>query len=253
MKAAAVAAERGHDVILHEQAKSLRGQTLLAQMLPGRAEFVGIVTNLSRECELARVEVHTSSQFSEVMLAQSDAEIVILATGATPAKPAIEGADQAHVIDAWSVVSDKANVGASVVISNWRCDWIGLGLAEKLASSGCHVRLAANGAVAGEGIHHITRDTWIGTLHKLGVEMIPFTRLFGVDVDTVYLEHTISAQDFVLEDVETVVTVSSNCRVAELQAAIERDGREFHLIGDCLSPRTAEEAVLEGLKVAARL
>ena len=46
MKAAAVAAERGHDVTLYEASERLGGQALLAQMLPGRAEFGGIVTNL---------------------------------------------------------------------------------------------------------------------------------------------------------------------------------------------------------------
>ena len=41
MKAAAVAAERGHQAILCEKANRLGGQVLLAQMLPGRAEFGG--------------------------------------------------------------------------------------------------------------------------------------------------------------------------------------------------------------------
>ena len=57
MKAAAVAAERGHDVTLYEASERLGGQALLAQMLPGRAEFGGIVTNLSREMELAGAQV----------------------------------------------------------------------------------------------------------------------------------------------------------------------------------------------------
>ena len=49
MKAAAVAAERGHDVTLYEAAGRLGGQVLLAERLPGRAEFGGAITNLSRE------------------------------------------------------------------------------------------------------------------------------------------------------------------------------------------------------------
>jgi len=55
MKAAATAAERGHEVILCEKENRLGGQALLAQMLPGRAEFGGLVTNLERE--LARAGV----------------------------------------------------------------------------------------------------------------------------------------------------------------------------------------------------
>ena len=55
MKAAAVAAERGHSVTLYEKSSRLGGQALLAQMLPGRAEFGGLITNL--ESEIARYGV----------------------------------------------------------------------------------------------------------------------------------------------------------------------------------------------------
>jgi hypothetical protein len=34
---------------------------------------------------------------------------------------------------------------------------------------------------------------------------------------------------------------------------LESWGGEVHMIGDCLTPRTAEEAVFEGLKVAAEI
>ena len=55
MKAAAVAAARGHDVTLYEGGKRLGGQALLAQLLPRRAEFGGLVTNLERELSRAGV------------------------------------------------------------------------------------------------------------------------------------------------------------------------------------------------------
>src|SRR5262249_14072071 len=57
MKAAAVAAARGHDVTLYEASARLGGQALLAQQLPGRAEFGGIVTHLTPRMELARGKV----------------------------------------------------------------------------------------------------------------------------------------------------------------------------------------------------
>ena len=58
MKAAAVAAECGHRVALHEATRRLGGQVLLAQLLPDRAEFGGMVANLRREMQLAGVDVH---------------------------------------------------------------------------------------------------------------------------------------------------------------------------------------------------
>ena len=38
--------------------------------------------------------------------------------------------------------------------------------------------------------------------------------------------------------------------VIALEDSLRGRGLEIHLVGDCLSPRTAEEAVYEGLMVA---
>jgi 2,4-dienoyl-CoA reductase-like NADH-dependent reductase (Old Yellow Enzyme family) len=251
MKAAAVAAERGHDVTLYETSARLGGQIILAQQLPGRAEFGGVITNLTRELEQAGVKVVTNTMVDRAMIDREAPDAVIVATGARPRHPTIEGADEAHVVDAWQVLSDDANVGASVVIADWRCDWVGLGLAEKLARDGCSVKLAVNGTTPGESIQQYVRTNWIGTLDKLGVEIIPYSRLYGVDADTVYLQHTASGEAVLCEGVDTLVTALGHEPDMTLENALQDFGGEFHVIGDCLGPRTVEEAVLEGLKAGA--
>ena len=168
--------------------------------------------------------------------------------GVAPDRRAIEGADDAHVVDAWQVLNGEANVGQSVVVADWRCDWVGLGLAEKLVRDGCHVRLAVNGTMPGQSLQQHVRDHWVGELHKLGVEIIPYARVFGIDADTVYLQHTASGEPILCAAVDTLVTALGHMPDTALEAALADYPGELHLAGDCLSPRTAEEAVLEGLK-----
>jgi len=250
MKAAAVAAERGHDVTLYEAGARLGGQALLAQLLPGRAEFGGIVTNLEGELARAGVKVVKNTRVDRALVEREHPEALILATGGKPRWPTVEGAESGHLVDSWQVLRGEANVGSSVVVADWRCDWVGMGIAEKLARDGCSVRLAVAGLVPGQVIPQYVRDNWAGTLHKLGVEVIPYARLYGVDGGTAYFQHIASGEPLIFEGVDTIVLSQGQESVDSLSDELAGLGIETHLVGDCLAPRSAEEAVLEGLRAA---
>ena len=250
MKAAVVAAERGHQVTLYEKTARLGGQALLAQALPGRAEFGGLITNFETEIQRYGVEVRRNTELTTELLLADAPQTVIVATGATPYVPPGEFED-GHVVTAWDVIENRANVGKSVVIADWRCDWVGLGIAEKLASEGCTVKLCVNGEMAGQRIQSYVRQQWIGQLHRLGVEVVPYMRIFGADADTVYMQHVMTGEAVLYHQTDTLVLAYGHRSDLALYEALEDKIEDLHAIGDCLSPRTAEEAVLEGLKVGA--
>jgi 2,4-dienoyl-CoA reductase-like NADH-dependent reductase (Old Yellow Enzyme family)/thioredoxin reductase len=253
LKAATVAAERGHRVTLYEKAKRIGGQVLLAQRLPSRSEFGGLADNLQRECAIAGVEIITGVEVTPDLVARKQPDAVVVATGALPYVPELPGREEAHVVTSWQVLAGEVNVGASVVIADWRSDWIGLGLAEQFAAAGSRVRLCVTGTHAGETLQMYVRDALVARTHRLGVEVIPYARLFGVDADTVYFQHTASDEPMLLEQVDTLVLASGHEINGALETALEDYAGELHVIGDCLSPRTAEEAVYEGLQVGREL
>ena len=102
------------------------------------------------------------------------------------------------------------------------------------------MRLAVDGYMPGQRIHQYVRDQWWGELQKLNVEIIPLARLYGVDGDTVYLQHATNGEPIVLEGVDTLVASLGHERVNDLEDELEGWTGELHLIGDCLTPRTAE-------------
>ena len=247
MKAALTAAGRGHRVTLHEASQRLGGQVLLAQLLPERSEFGGLVTNLQQELVRAGVAVRLNTPVSAETVRHEHPDAVIVATGGLPYRPDIEGAEEAHVLDAWAVLEGRANPGGRVLVADWRCDWVGMGVAEKLAREGRHVRLAITGTHVGQNLQQYLRDHWAGKLHQLGVEVIPYARLFGVDADTAYMEHIVSGEPIIASDVETVVLALGHRPNTSLEEELAPLGVPLHLAGDCLSPRSAEEAVYEGM------
>lgn len=250
MKAAAVLGARGHQVILCEQSGQLGGQALLAQALPGRSEFGVIVDNLRREMELAGVEVRLNTPVDRAMVSANEPDAVIIATGATPYRPEIDISADTDAVDAWALLKGEAKVGASVVIADWRCDWVGMGLAEKLAREGSHVRLCVDGEMAGQNLQKYMRWHWAGALHKLGVEVVPYARLFGADDQTAYFQHTTSGEAIILENMNTLVLAQGHQSLVALEHALAATNIDYHMVGDCLSPRSAEEAIYEGLMVA---
>ena len=249
MKAAAVAAQRGHEVTLYEASGQLGGQVLLAQLLPKRSEFGGASTNLQREMELAGVRVMRNTRVDRALVERQHPDLVIIATGAEPYWPAFERGGELQVVDAWQVLRNEVPLGRSVVVVDWRCDWIGPGIAERLTRAGHQVQLAVNGTHCGESLPLYVRDQLAGELHRLGIPIIPYARLYGCDDTTVYLQHTASGEPMLLENIDTLVLCQGHQPVDTLGAELE-GLVAFRRIGDCLAPRTAEEAIYEGLKVA---
>ncbi len=249
MKAAAVAAARGHQVTLYEAGPQLGGQVLLAQLLPRRSEFGGASTNLQREMALAGVEVVRNTRVDRALVEREGPDLVIAATGATPYWPAFERTGELQVVDAWQVLRNEVKLGCSVLVIDWRCDWIGPGIAERLVREGHRVQLAVNGTHCGENLPLYVRDQLAGELHRLGIPITPYARLYGSDDNTVYLQHTASGEPMIFEGIDSLVLCMGHqpddSLASELAGLVE-----VRRVGDCLAPRTAEEAIHDGLTVA---
>src|SRR5450830_167967 len=249
LKAASIAAQAGHQVTLYEANHQLGGQVLLAMKLPSRTEFGGLATNLTREVELAGVKIIRNTRVDRALVQAESPDVVIVATGAKPYKPTFENLGEMPVVNAWEFLNADVKVGRRVLIADWKCDWIGMGIAEQLALNGHLVKLAVSGLHAGESLQSYTRDSIAARLHRLGVTVIPYMRLYGCDDDTVYMQHVVSGDAVEFPGIDALVLSQGHIPDDTLANQIS-DLAQVHLIGDALAARTAEEAVYDGLRTA---
>ncbi len=254
LKAAAVAAERGHRVTLVEADRRVGGQVRLAQLLPGRHEIGGAITNLEAEARRAGVAIVTGVRADAAYVRASGAQAVVVATGATPYTPPMEVVGSPRIVQAWDAIRDASAVPQGrVVVADFRSDWLGLGVATLLAGRGCQVTLAVTGNMAGQRCQQYVRDQMTAAARRAHVTILPTTRLFGADESAVYLQDVLTEEAVVIEDAVALVLaqghVPADALLLELEADAARDGSYAVLAaGDVQSPRTMEEAVLEGLR-----
>ena len=114
LSCAAVAAERGHDVVLYERSNQLGGQFNLAKVIPGKQEFAESIAYYAERLKRAGVVVVLEKSPSPPELA-SFHEIVV-ATGIEPRRPGIAGIDHPKVASYVDVLTGRVKPGPEVAI-----------------------------------------------------------------------------------------------------------------------------------------
>jgi 2,4-dienoyl-CoA reductase (NADPH2) len=278
LSCAAVAAERGHQVTLFEQAGELGGQFNLAKKIPGKQEFAESVAYYAERLRRAGVEVRLNHAATQAGLAGFDA--TVLATGIDPRRPDIPGIGHRSVVGYAELLSGRAQAGTNVVIIG--AGGIGFdvalyllerdgrapldakafsrhwGIDESLAGAG---GLDPAGMPKAQPAHRITmlkRSTTpfgstlgrtTGWVHRAELARNGVAQIKGVSydrIDDAGVHITVDGKSSVIP-ADTVVLCAGQQPKRELQAS--------HLIGGAkeAGELDAKRAMLEGAELAAQL
>ncbi|RMC36444.1 NADH:flavin oxidoreductase [Paracoccus alkanivorans] len=140
LEAARVAAERGHEVILHEAANDPGGQIRLTAQTSRRAEMMQIVQWRFEECQRMGVNFRFNSFADAGTVLADNPDAVIVATGGLPHTGVLEEGN-ALVVSAWDILSGDAQPGQNVLIYDDAGDYAALQAAEKIAATGAKVEI----------------------------------------------------------------------------------------------------------------
>jgi mycofactocin system FadH/OYE family oxidoreductase 2 len=246
LQCAATAARRGHRVTLVEAEPELGGQVRLAIRVPNRAEFGDLTRNLGGEAQRQGVEIRTGVRMGVEEVLAGGWDAVACCTGARPAPPS-EG-----VLTVWDVL-DGASVGERVAV----LDQVGFhqatSVVEWLAQRGHRVEVLTGALSAGQDLG-LTLDfeNWHRRVLPLGVRVITSVAPLGFDAGTVQVIGAYSGQVRQLGPYDTIVVANHGQADDELYQALK--GRvEVHRAGDCVAPRRASNAIVDGQRVGLAL
>ncbi len=285
---ATVAAGRGHDVSLFDQAAEIGGQFNTAKKIPGKEEFHESL----RYFRHLLVETGVDLRLKETAHAASleDFDEIVLATGVHPRIPDIPGIEHAKCLSYIDVLSKGVNVGKRVAIIG--AGGIGFDVAEFLqhdhaaeSSSlsteafakdwGIDRSLLARGGV--EGISQApvaaVRDIFLlqrrsskpgknlgkttGWIHRMnlkrkGIKALTGVNYLRIDKQGLHIEH--AGENRVL-DVGNIVICAGQVSNRTLADKLQSAGKSVHVIGGAHVAKEldAKFAIREGSELAATL
>src|SRR5438128_2084505 len=188
------------------------------------------------------IECGVEATVDRVLAFRPDA--VVLATGARPKLLVIPGA--AHVFSTWEALLKPAALGHHVAFIEADGNWQSVATAEHLAELGKRVTLITGGVAYGARITIYSMLAVQPRLREKKVRVMPLRAVRAVEGRAVVLEDLSTGEPDRLDGVDSIVAAVGG--VAEDRLAHELRGHvpELRMVGDCVAPRTALEAIFEG-------
>jgi mycofactocin system FadH/OYE family oxidoreductase 2 len=249
---AAIAARRnGHHVTVYDKEPVAGGQVRLAASVPNRAEFGDMIRNQLTECRRLGVEFEFGVGVWPGLVEEKRPDHVIVATGAEPARPYWVPGGADNVADVRQVLDGSVEPFGDVVVF----DEIGFhhatSTAEVLADRGCNVEIITPGMVVGQdlGITLDMENWWIRAGEKGIVQTTDLVPM-GMDGRTLNLLHHPTGTNFTRTPDWVVLAVHAN-PVEWLYHDLRTAGVSVERVGDCVAPRRAHAAVIEGERAGA--
>jgi 2,4-dienoyl-CoA reductase (NADPH2) len=246
LQAAISAARHGHRVTVYEQQPEAGGQVRLAASVPNRAEFGDIIRNQLAECRRLGVTIEYGVGVWPGLVAEKAPDHVIVATGAEAQRPWWVPGDANTVCDVRDVLTGTSEPWGDVIV----VDEIGFhhatSVAELLADRGCRVEIVTPGMVVGQdlGITLDMENWWMRAGTKGIVQSTDLVPM-GISGNELTLLHHPTGTNVTRQFDWVVLAVPAN-PVEWLYNDLRAAGVSVERVGDCVAPRRAHAAVVDG-------
>jgi dimethylamine/trimethylamine dehydrogenase len=273
MECAMILGKRGmRRVHLLEAEKDMGGIMRWIPLLPGLGEWARVANYRKIQIDkLKNVEFIPSTRLDANAVLKYGAEIVVIATGAYWATNGLNGATSEpipgadanlpHVLTPEQImVEGKEIPGERVVILDNDGYFMGVSLAEKLATEGKKVTLLTHlGEVAPYMKFTLELPNMLRKLHSLHVDIVTHTMLRSIEPTGAVSYHVFDPEHLTVWDADAVVLITQRRSNEALYRELKDLGTDslrsegitgLYRIGDCLAPRMVADCVFDGHRLA---
>ncbi len=239
------AALRGHEVVLFEREEEVGGQTRLMRDAPGQAEIAQtLARNYDETLRSPQVDLRLGTAADVDGISALSPDLVVVATGAEPYRSTIP-CEATKSLEAWDILRGARPRGL-VLVADWSGDPTGLDCAELLTGTGCEVTLTVAATAVGESLHSYRRALYLARLYRAGVRIRHHLRLVEVTSEGGVFANLYAGDVRELIPADHVVLAQGRVPAASPFLELRELGLDVRRAGDCASPRSLEEAILEG-------
>ena len=249
MKAAEIAARRGHQVTLYEKKEKLGGRFLLASIPPKKQVLKEFIDQLERRLQKLPIKIIIGKPFSPASLRRGKPDGVIIATGAKPFFPPIDGIHEAKAISVEDALSSSTPLGKKVLVVGG--GGIGAEVADYLSENRKEVTLIEmREGIALDQVGHL-QHFLNKRLREKGVQILISTKAIRFEKEGLWVEDRQGTRK--LEGFDSIVIALGSIPNDELVKWLKGKVPEIYVVGDASKPREVMEAVFEGEEVGLKI
>ena len=226
LEAAWIAAKRGHNVTVYEKESRIGGQYRVAAVPPFKYGISGHVKFLAAMNKKYGVEIKLNTPFTTDMVNEND--VVILATGATPAVPPIKNIENVPYVQAIDLLDGKTLAGQNVLVIGGGL--VGAETADFLGENGRNVTII-------DMLPEIAMKMQTGTKKFLkrryaeyGINQITSAAVLEMYEDGLTYKQNDEVKE--IRGFDTIVVASGSRAYNPFEAELRDKVKELHVIGD---------------------
>lgn len=242
MQASVVLAKRGFKPVLFEKAEVLGGSLNLANKPPHKELVTELIKTMSKELELAGVDVRLGVEATPEIVKETGAVGVFLGAGGSPIVPPLPGIESA--VKAEDILSGKVEIeGKTIAVIGGGVT--GLETAEFLGTKGNKVTVVEMLPDVGMTLYPSVKFTLLGRIAEQGGTILKGHALQAIDGNKVEMKVVASGEIETIE-VDQVVLALGVRPVDAVTAAFEAEFDEVVRIGDASVGGTIKDALHAG-------